>query len=217
MDAGPQPPTPVERYLRRRAIQRRLVLIASTAILSIALVANVWTQVRGGSDWGRFDRQAFVVQSVMAGDELAIEPLGGGSPTIVKLLGVDCHGVIAGAATQPHHAMDAYRAARELAQGRRVVVTLPPLTPRTPDGRLHAYVYLEGDPPSLSLNERLIAAGHVYSDRRREHPFHKQFNQAEQEARLKSRGLWATVRDEDQPAWRQQWIQSLRLPDERPD
>lgn len=207
---GAPAPSPVERLLARRARRRRVLIVVGTFLLASILLGNLYNQTRGGDDWSRFDRQTFVVQAVMAGDQLAIEPVGGGAVEQVKLLGIDAHPVAADGQPQPHWAMESYRALRDLAQGQRVMVTLPGLSPRTPDGRLHAYVFLDGDPPALSLNERLISDGHVYADRRREHAFHKQFDQAEQEARRRKRGLWADVRDDQQPAWRQRWLEELR-------
>lgn len=201
--------SPVDRFLARRARWRKVGLVVLVLLLSSIVLGNVWSQIRGGDDWTRYDRQHFVVQSVMAGDQIAIEPASGGAVTIVKLLGVDTHSVNSNAATQPHWAVESYQALRDVAQGRRVLVALPGLAPRTPDGRLHAYIYLEGDPPALSVNERLIADGNAYADRRREHPFHKQFDQAEQEARRKKRGLWQDVRDDQQPTWRQEWLKKL--------
>jgi endonuclease YncB( thermonuclease family) len=83
---------------------------------------------------------------------------------------------------------------------------------------VRAYVYLDGDDAetATSLNERLVADGHAYADRRTPHPTHKQFEQAEGEARRRRRGLWKDVRDDQQPAWRQVWLEQFRKAETRP-
>ena len=42
------------------------------------------------------------------------------------------------------------------------------------------------------------------------HDQRPQFEQAENEARQKKRGLWKSVRESDMPAWRQDWLKALR-------
>ena len=233
MAPTPGEPSAVDAYLRRRAARRRVLLVALTLLLSTVVVGNAWQQYRGGDDWARFDRRYFVVQSVMSGDQLAIESADGREAAIVHLLGVDApdlpaRGTPPGEPTmpgdsdpgepQPHGALDAYRALRELAHARRVLLALPPLSPRAADGTLLAYVYLDGDDAetATSLNERLVADGRAYADRRTPHPTAKQLEQAEGEARRKGRGLWKDVRDDQQPAWRQQWLERLREKEPRP-
>jgi len=202
-------PSPVDRYLKRRAILRRYGLGLLMLIALSAVAANIWAYLRGGDDWSRFDQRHFVVQSVLSGDRMAIESVDGRVSQIVTLLGIDAPDLGPGGMPHGPGALEAYQSLREMAQGKRVMLGLPGLGTRSADGTLLAYVYRDGDPPALSLNERLVADGLAFADRRLNHPFHKQFNEAEGEARRKRRGMWAFVRDDQQPEWRRQWLKSM--------
>ncbi|MDB5297161.1 MAG: Thermonuclease [Phycisphaerales bacterium] len=216
----------VEAFLRRRARGRRVLLFTLAVLLTTVVLGNAWQQYRGGDDWARFDRRFFVVQAVMSGDRLAVESADGTVTQVVRLLGIDAPALADADRSTPaaHGALDAYRAAREAAQSRRVMLSLPPLAARATDGAVLAYVHPDavsgpgGDGPAddrlvgtvPTLNEQLAAAGWAYADRRSPHPMHKQFEQAEAEARKKKRGLWADVRDDQQPAWRRAWLAGLK-------
>ncbi len=205
--------SPVDRALKRRSVVRKALIVIVVLLFCSIVIGNLWQQARGGDDWARLDQQFFVVQSVMSGDRMAVESADGRTQEIVQLLGVDAPDLQPAGEPSPPGALEAYQSLRDIAQSKRVMLRLPALSPRQADGLVRAYVYLDGDPPSLSVNERLVADGNAYADRRRDHPFQKQFDQAEGEARRKKRGFWASVRDDQQPAWRQEWLRKLK--DER--
>lgn len=219
MPREPGDPSAVDAYLRRRATRRRVLLAGLTLLLGTAVLGNAWQHYRGGDDRTRFDRHFFVVRSVMSGDRLALDPAdAGGEALTVQLLGVDAPDVAEPGQPSPHWAADAYRGLREQTQGRRVLLALPALAARSPDGTLPAYAFLDGDDAesATSLNERLVADGHAYADRRTSHAMRMRFEQVEDEARGKRRGLWKDVRDDQQPAWRQAWLMRLREEGPRP-
>ncbi|HEX8915933.1 MAG TPA: thermonuclease family protein [Humisphaera sp.] len=211
----PSDPAAIDRFLRRRAVIRRVVFALLLLIASTILIGNVWQQARGGDDWARLDRRPVVVKDVQAGDRIVVENVDGSSPAVVRLIGIDTFDVAGPGQPQLRWGAEAHRALRDRLQGKRVLLRLPPLDPRSRDGEVLAYVYpLDGGaPPADSVNERMVAEGHAYADRRYDHPFHKQFEQAEGEARRKKLGQWAGMRDADQPAWRQAWLKGLKEKD----
>jgi endonuclease YncB( thermonuclease family) len=208
-----QDPAQIEQFLRRRKISRRVLGVAALLLAASILLGNTFRQIRGGDDWSRVDRRPMVVQAVQSGCRLVVANPDGSNASVVWLHGAAIPDVAAHGQPQAPGALEAYRALRDLAQGKAVIVRLPTLDPHAADGSIRGYVYLldnRQEPTSESINERLIADGHAYADRRSEHPFHKQFEQAEGEARRKKLGLWAYVRDSEQPAWRQQWLKQLQ-------
>jgi endonuclease YncB( thermonuclease family) len=60
-----------------------------------------------------------------------------------------------------------------------------------------------------NLNLSLVHDGQAYADRRFPHTLRPQFEQEENDARTKKRGLWNEVRDDQQPEWRQRWLSEL--------
>jgi endonuclease YncB( thermonuclease family) len=183
-----------------------LILLGATVV-----AGNAWQQRLGGGDRARFDRRSFLVDQVISGDTLIIRDSGGS--TAVRLLGVDAPDLPPDVAAPAHWSAEARQALAERVAGKTVMVRLPPLATRTPDGMLLAYLHVEGSP--LSVNQQLIADGHAFADRRTPHPMHKQFEQAESEVRRKRKGLWKEGRDDQQPAWRQEWLRQQKRERER--
>ena len=68
-------------------------------------------------------------------------------------------------------------------------------------GLLLAYLRMPGE--EGTFNERLIETGHAYADWRFAHPHKERFLAAERRARRGRMGLWAEVRPEQMPRWRQ--------------
>jgi endonuclease YncB( thermonuclease family) len=126
----------------------------------------------------------------------------------VRLLGIDAPDMPPEVATPAHGAAESRQALIDLIAGRQVMLRLPQLSPRAPDGVVLAYLHLPGS--SQSINDQLIAAGHAFADRRVTHAMHKQFEQAESEARKKKKGFWKEMKDKEQPAWRQEWLRTLK-------
>jgi len=91
-------------------------------------------------------------------------------------------------------------------EGKSVTLRLEPIETRDRDDRLLAYVYLtDGD----CINLDLIRDGQAYADRRFKHSYRPQYEQAENEARKKDRGLWKGLTEAQMPAWRRVWLHEL--------
>jgi endonuclease YncB( thermonuclease family) len=88
-----------------------------------------------------------------------------------------------------------------------LVLRLETTQSRNPAGDLLAYAYL---PDASLLNLELIRFGQAYADRRSAFAQRPQFEQAENEARQKKRGLWRAVTEEQMPVWRQDWLRKRR-------
>ncbi len=179
----------------RVAHWRRVRIVAvSLTVFVIGMIGLGRLGFFGASqnDWQTYDRRAFTVEKVTAGDRMT---LAGG--TCVRLLGA-----AAPEAGKPGEAESlAYTRAR--LAGQIVTVRLEPTQTRDADGLLLAYAYLtDGD----NVNLDLIHDGHAYADRRVKHTFASSFEQAENEARRKPRGLWDGLRTNDQPTWRRDWL-----------
>ena len=147
------------------------------------------------------DRRAYdgatgIVAEIVAGDRLTIEI--GGEIVTVRLLGVDADG------------RDDCRAMAQGLVGESVTLVLVDVPTRDAAGVLLAYVYAaEG-----LVNERLIAAGVAFCDRRCGHPYDLTFRRTEEQAAARRAGLWATLDEGDppMPAWRARWLAEERKP-----
>ena len=154
----------------------------------------------GGDDWRVFDRRSFAVQRVIDGDTFVVWH--GADEVTVGLLGVAAPQLPAA-----HWAENAkaYLSGRTL--GKTVSLRLDTTRSRDERGRLLAYVYInDGD----LLNADIIRDAQAFADRRVKHSMHGPFEQAENEARKKSRGMWKGMHDEEMPSWRREWLKSLR-------
>lgn len=180
---------------------RRALFSIGGLLLATIAIGNVMQRRVGGDDWTRFDRKNFPASEILSGDRLCIRETSG------LQVNVQLIGVVALESNQPW-AEEAKQALFDRVSGRTVLLRLPSLQPRTPDGVLRAYLYLPDS--AVSVNDLLVADGHVYADRRITHAMHKQFEQAEAEARRKKRGFWKEMRDDQQPDWRKAWLKSLR-------
>ncbi len=183
-------------YIETRVARWRRVRIISVslAVFVIGLIGLGRFGLLGATqnDWQAYDRRSFTVEKASAGDRIA---LAGG--TRVRMLG----------AAAPEVGKPGEDESRAYTQnrlvGRTVTIRLEPTQTRDADGLLLAYVFLtDGD----NVNLDLVKDGHAYADRRVKHTFASAFEQAENDARRKPRGLWVDLRSEDQPAWRRQWL-----------
>jgi endonuclease YncB( thermonuclease family) len=204
--SSPPDPAAVDRFLRRRRLRRRAFGVILVLLGATVVAGNAWQQRLGGGDRARFDRRLFTVDQVLSGDTLVIRDSGGSAT--VRLLGVDAPDLPPDVAAAAHWSDEARQTLADRIAGKSVMLRLPPLGSRTPDGVLLAYVHVEGSP--LSVNQQLIADGHAFADRRTPHPMHKHFEQAESEVRRKRKGLWKDGRDEQQPMWRQEWLRQQK-------
>jgi endonuclease YncB( thermonuclease family) len=91
-----------------------------------------------------------------------------------------------------------------------VRIVLAPAKSRDRYDRLLAYVY---PPDSQSmLNEDILEHGLGYADTRFPHVWRERFVQLEARARRQKTGLWAEVRPEQMPEWRQRLEQRRSQP-----
>ncbi len=88
---------------------------------------------------------------------------------------------------------------------RTVTLHLDPIGWRNDRSELLAYVFIT-DADNLNLD--LVHDGQAYADRRVNHSFHAPFEAAEKEAREKKRGMWKSLTDDQQPAWRREWLKT---------
>jgi endonuclease YncB( thermonuclease family) len=143
-----------------------------------------------------------IVTRAIDGDTICVRLPDETQETTVHLLGVDAPEFPAS-----HWSEEAakYTSARTL--GRTVTLRVDPIGWRNDRGELLAYVFIT-DADNLNLD--VIRDGQAYVDRRTSHSLHTPMEVAEKEARLKKRGLWKDLTDEQMPAWRRSWLKSRR-------
>ncbi len=175
-------------------------MIVGVAVAIAGLIAFDHVGLMGGTgnDWSQFDKRLFPVARVISGDEIIVRA--NDRDVIVRLLGIDAPD----AGLAGHVEAVAY-AQRRLA-GHTVTLRLEPTQTRDAAGELLAYVFVtDGD----DLNLDMIHDAKAYADRRVKHTLSGPFEQAESEARKKSRGLWDGLRDDEQPVWRREWLKAF--------
>ena len=155
-----------------------------------------------GDDYERYHGKVFRVARVVDGDtvDLAV-PDGRHAHTRVRLWGVDTPEVAASDRGEMYYGAQASAFAKAALAGRDVEVWLVREETRGLYGRLLAYLKVPGE--DVTFNERLIETGHAYADWRFDHPYKEHFLGVERRARRNRSGLWADVRPDQMPAWRQ--------------
>jgi endonuclease YncB( thermonuclease family) len=171
--------------------QRAKLRRHSIAFLTIALLLASMAIAYRGSDWSKFNHQNVKVIGIITGDNLKIESAGGKIDT-VKLSGIA--GLDAARPWLADHVM-----------GRQITLLFQSPQTRDSDGRLKAFAYLDNQ----NISVELVKAGLAYADRREKTEMDGLIDPAESDARKKKRGLWATIKFEQMPAWRQAWLKSL--------
>ena len=158
---------------------------AATAAAVVLLGAVAVDHLRPHDDRSRYNHRTLTVAAVPAGDTLQL-----GDGTRVRLLGL-CD--------------PAAEAVAHLGGlvGRRVTLLLPPVGLRDGDGCLRAYAFADD---GTCLNVALVKDGLAYADRRTPDAMAGLIDPAENDARRHGRGLWAGLRFDHQPAWRQAWL-----------
>ena len=198
----PDRPIKLKSPLRRRRLSIWLGRIG-LCVLAIATIVGLAPPPQ--SDWSRFDHRSFAVQSTEGGDRFFVSA--GGASVQICLLGVQAPPRLDPSTGQPAHGGEAaanYLHAR--LAGRVVTLRLDTLQTRDADGSLRAYVYLTY---TDCLNADMIHDGMAYADRRTPHAYHAQYEQAENDARKRQRGLWKGLTEDQMPAWRRAWLHSL--------
>jgi len=175
------------------------------ALVAILLLSVVADRVRGrrqGDDYTRYHDRVFSVVKVVDGDTFDIGiPDGQYATTRIRLWGVDTPEVAGSKASEMHYGAQASAFAKQTLSGGQVRIELSPTKTRGLYGRLLAYAYLV--PEGESLNELLLENGFAYADWRFPHPLKKRYKTVEKRAQRRGVGLWADVKLEDKPAWRQ--------------
>lgn len=185
--------------------RRRLI---SSLLLALGLLAALAAAVErfqgAGDDWTRFDHQSFPVVKVVDGDTIDIRSPDGLTETRVRLIGIDAPEAVDPTTGKPAHWADRSTAYLTARLGvRNVTLRLEPVETRDRYRRLLAYIYLtDGD----CINIDMVRNGQAYADRRFMHSWRAQYEQAENEARKKERGLWAGLTELDMPPWRRVWL-----------
>jgi len=181
---------------------------AAGYLLLLALVAAAGLDRWGrfgyaGDDWQHFNGRAVAADEIIDGDTFVGHVAAAPNDRVtVRLLGVD-----APDPPSSHWSAEATKYLTARLASREVVLRLDGTQTRDSDGRLLALVYVtDGD----CLNVDIVRDGQAYADRRVKHAMRSPVEQAEKDARAKKRGLWRDVRDEDQPAWRLEWIRTFR-------
>lgn len=86
---------------------------------------------------------------------------------------------------------------------RPIILKFDPPQTHDSDGRLLAFVYVND---TECVNLSLVRDGQAFADRRYDSYLRSQLEQAETQARKKGTGLWKSITDSQQPAWRREWI-----------
>lgn len=197
-------PAHVLRQLKRRRIFRRSIFV-TLVLLAISVFLDRAGAFRyRGDDWAAYDKQTVTVTRVVDGDTLRIRNPSSGDEDTVRLLGID-----APETTEPpaYWAREAAERLETLVEGKPVTLRLDATQTRDKYRRLLAYVHAND---SENVNMALVRDGHAYAHRMFHHSLRRQFEQAEDEARGKGRGLWAAVEEPQMPDWRQRWLTDRR-------
>lgn len=128
------------------------------------------------------ESQEYLVIRVLDGDTIELA-----NKEKVRYIGVDAPELGHSRRVVEYYAQEAYRANRELVEGKKVILEFD-VQKRDRYGRMLAYVYVDG----LMVNEWLVANGYAKAAAFPPNIKHAdRFRQLEKEARRKGLGLWA--------------------------
>ena len=194
----------VLRQLKRRRWTRRSILVA-LLLLALSVVLDRAGVFRyRGDDWAAYDKQTVTVTRVVDGDTVRVRRSPVSEEETVRLLGIDAPETSKPAA---HWGIEATNRLETLVEGKPVTLRLDATQTRDKYRRLLAYVHA-GDAENVNL--ALVRDGHAYAHRMFPHSLRRQFEQAEDDARGRGRGLWADAAESQMPAWRQNWLARRR-------
>jgi micrococcal nuclease len=177
-------------------------------ILLALIVAGAitWSRARDpkpfGTDHDRYNNKTFTCMNVVDGDTLDIDtPDGMKASTRIRLWGVDTPETVKPGTPPMYFGREASDYTKSRVLHRPVRIVLAPSTTRDRYDRLLAYVY-PADTDAM-LNEELLEQGYAYADTRFAHAWRERFAVLEARARKAGAGLWASVRIDQMPEWRQ--------------
>ncbi len=197
-------PEPTVRQLNRRRRTRRSIFVTLLLLAVTALLDRAGVFRYRGDDWANYDRQTVVVTRVIDGDTVRVRRSPGAAEETIRLLGIDAPEIRHDAGQHDEHwGREAATRLKELIDEKTVTVRLDATQTRDRYSRLLAYLHL-GDAENVC--QLLVREGHAYAHRPFHHAMRRQFEQAEDEARGKGRGLWAEVTESQMPEWRKRWL-----------
>lgn len=195
--------------------QRRSVVLALSVLLIAVLAWLDHTAVghklrhylksEGQSstrDFEKYNDKTFAVVNVVDGDTIDIDvPDGKYEHTRIRLWGIDTPETKKPDTPPAYFGPEAAEFTKKLSYKKKVVIYLDEdNSTRDKYDRLLAYVKL---PDGRFLNEVLLSEGFAYADWRFHHSLYHKYKQLEAAARRQKKGLWANVKPEQMPQWRQ--------------
>jgi endonuclease YncB( thermonuclease family) len=186
--------------------RRRMQILAGSVvalILATAIAERAGAFGYRGDDWSRYNQKRVTAIDVLDGDTFkACFRDDSGHVVTIRLLGVEAPDL-----PHSHWSNDAKKYTLARLANRAVLLRLDGTQTRDSDGNLLAYVYiLDSD----CLNVDIVRDAQAFADRRIKHTLRSPIEQAENEARKKKRGMWKDLTDDQQPAWRQEWLRKVR-------
>lgn len=201
-------PEQILRQLSRRRWTKRSLVIALVLLAVSVVLDRIGTFRYRGDDWAAYDKHSVICTRVVDGDTIHVRLSTLGKDETVRLLGIDAPEISHNAKERPaHFGPEATHRLETLIEGKPVTLRLDATQTRDKYHRLLAYVHA-GDAENVNLE--LVREGYAYAHRIYPHSLQRQFEQAEDDARGKHRGLWADVSEQQMPEWRQHWLSNRR-------
>lgn len=188
--------------LRQRRNRGAWIVVALLALVGSA----IWSHYHNPADPAKWDGQSAVVERVVDGDTIVVTGQGMDKES-VRLLGIDAPEVARAGKPSMHFGdqAKAYLAGR--LSGKPITLKFDGTEQRDQYGRMLAYIYLND---SECVNVALVRDGMAYAHRNYPNALQGTLEQTETQARAKDIGLWRDVTDEQQPAWRQKWLEKMQ-------
>ncbi|HEX8322274.1 MAG TPA: thermonuclease family protein [Tepidisphaeraceae bacterium] len=183
--------------------QRRNRGVWIAVALLVVVGSAVWSHFRNPADPSKWDGQSVIVRRVVDGDTIVVDGPGMENEH-VRLRGVDAPEVAHGGQPDMHFGPQAKQYLAGRLTGKPITLKFDGTEKRDRYQRLLGYVYLD---ETDCVNVALVRDGMAYVDRRFKTMLQSQLEQSETQARNKGVGLWKDVTTEQQPPWRQKWLE----------
>jgi len=177
------------------------VIVADRSRNAIPIKGNNDSVSSEDSDRIKYHGKYFKIVKVVDGDTVDIDmPDGNYQTTRIRLWGIDTPETKNDRTGVMYFGPEASKFTGELCLGKNTAVLLDKISPtRDKYGRLLAYLRLED---GRIVNEVLLSEGLAYADTRFEHSYYTKYKQLESLAKADKKGLWESVKPEQQPGWR---------------